>query len=203
MVPGGSGGSGSVTIVKEAATAAAAVGTKKAVDVTAAKEAMAEKKATEVVTAMDASEVVEVVKKATEEAEVAKPTEEAVAVKKTAEASVAREAIEMEAMKNAIKESMGSGPSPAQGVGSNRDATSGGSTPLSKRFHCAWVPRYVEWFCCFFFLPVFTLFGWNFSLFSAPASGRMPPTDMSGTGSALGAGGAQDVPECHGPKTHQ
>jgi hypothetical protein len=66
--------------------------------------------------------------------------------------------------------------------GSKRAAMSGGSTPLSKQFRCAWVPWYVEWFNRFFFLSICTLFDWIFSLFSTSAlAGRLLQTDP-GTG---------------------
>jgi hypothetical protein len=104
----------------------------------------------------------------------------------------------MDVTKKATAESVGSGSTLALGEGSKRAAMSGGYTPASKKFHCAWVPWHVEWFSCFFFLSVCTLFDWNFSLFNTSASGELPPPVRTLAGSGLGAGRAHDAPECCG-----
>jgi hypothetical protein len=86
----------------------------------------------------------------------------------------------------------GSGSSPAPVTGSKRAATSGGSTPPSKRFCCAWKPQYAEQLCShpllFFYLYYISL---NFLLTSTPATGA---TGFVAGGSP-GASGAQDAPD--------
>jgi hypothetical protein len=91
----------------------------------------------------------------------------------------------------------GSGSSPALVMGSKRAAMSGGSTPPSKWFCCAWKPRYAEQLCShpllFFYLYYISLI---FLLTSMPATGA---TGFVAGGSP-GASGAQDAPDGVGPQ---
>jgi hypothetical protein len=50
----------------------------------------------------------------------------------------------------------GSGSSPTPAVGTKRAVASGGSTPPSKWFCCAWKPRYAEQLLSLFFLFIYT-----------------------------------------------
>jgi hypothetical protein len=187
-MPGGSGGDGSTTPVKEAADATSAVAAKKAADATDAKEAVAKKTTADVTT----------VNKFIDDADARVVAEDssikAATIEKAAKESATREAANMEATKKAAEESSGSGSSPAPGVGSKRAATSGCSTPPSKQFRSAWKPRYAEHLCNHLSFHLFALY--LIGIFVVQCAYHW--YNGSGVGGAFR--GAQDAPEGPGPQ---